>query len=222
MEKSGEDFLQKPDPPVVGKVSHQSIELYWDINSTLQRKGSTHDWLKFSIEEEDAKTHVYGTIYSFMLTCFAGHLDIVQYLRKQGASWECRDKGGCTAMHWAVDGGHLKVIQWLIDDGCKIDIKDTCLAWTPLMRVSAITGNTNVALCLIEAGADVNTKDADGKTPLMVATLNNHESLVRLLIEKGANCDIKTEYGITIPDMAKAFNRQNVLLIFEEMKRESL
>ncbi|XP_075468378.1 fibronectin type 3 and ankyrin repeat domains protein 1 isoform X3 [Ascaphus truei] len=312
----GEDFLQKPDPPVVGKVSHQSIELYWDINSTLQRKGSTHDWLKFSIEEEDAKTHVYGTIYSghskqhvveglepsapyrfrlkvtgrngeyeyspvvsvsttrepmsgeglhravsmndearvidilqkghvkvdipdelgftplmiaaqggylrFMLTCFAGHLDIVQYLRKQGASWECRDKGGCTAMHWAVDGGHLKVIQWLIDDGCKIDIKDTCLAWTPLMRVSAITGNTNVALCLIEAGADVNTKDADGKTPLMVATLNNHESLVRLLIEKGANCDIKTEYGITIPDMAKAFNRQNVLLIFEEMKRESL
>lgn len=36
------------------------------------------------------------------------------------------------------------------------------------MRVSAVTGNKDVASLLIEAGADVNMKDKDGKTPLMV------------------------------------------------------
>lgn len=36
------------------------------------------------------------------------------------------------------------------------------------MRVSAVTGNTEVAQHLIAAGADVNVKDRDGKTPLMV------------------------------------------------------
>lgn len=36
------------------------------------------------------------------------------------------------------------------------------------MRVSAMTGSQKVASLLIEAGADVNVKDKDGKTPLMV------------------------------------------------------
>lgn len=36
------------------------------------------------------------------------------------------------------------------------------------MRVSAVTGSQKVASLLIEAGADVNVRDKDGKTPLMV------------------------------------------------------
>ncbi|KAG8551139.1 hypothetical protein GDO81_003978 [Engystomops pustulosus] len=284
MEPAGEVVIRRPDPPVVGKVNHHSIELYWDIGNVYRRTGPSNQWFKFSIEEEDVKTHMYGTIYSgyskqhvveglessssyrfrlkvtgydgecayspvvtvsttrepmtgehlhravnmndedavlkvlesgivqllvnhgadinqetgsgknsLMLACFAGHLDIVKYLREQGASWESRDKGGCTAMHWAVDGGDVKVIEWMIADGCQVDVKDSCSRWTPLMRVSAVTGKTDVARRLLAAGADVNVKDKDGKTPLMVAALNNHERLVRLLIEKGADCDITNE-----------------------------
>lgn len=37
------------------------------------------------------------------------------------------------------------------------------------MRVSAVTGKKDVASLLIKAGADVNVKDKDGKTPLMVS-----------------------------------------------------
>jgi ankyrin repeat protein len=50
----------------------------------------------------------------------------------------------------------------------QVDVMDTGCGWTPLMRVSAVSGNQKVALLLIEAGADVNVKDKDGKTPLMV------------------------------------------------------
>lgn len=45
---------------------------------------------------------------------------------------------------------------------------DTGSGWTPLLRVSAVSGNQKVASLLIDAGADVNVKDKDGKTPLMV------------------------------------------------------
>lgn len=45
---------------------------------------------------------------------------------------------------------------------------DAGSGWTPLMRVSAVSGSRRVASLLIEAGADVNAKDKDGKTPLMV------------------------------------------------------
>uniref|UniRef100_A0A8C6VLQ9 Fibronectin type III and ankyrin repeat domains 1 n=1 Tax=Naja naja TaxID=35670 RepID=A0A8C6VLQ9_NAJNA len=105
---------------------------------------------------------------SLMIACFAGHLGIVQYLRSQGASWLSRDFGGCTAMHWATDGGHCDVIDWMIQDGCEVDSRDSGLEWTPLLRLCALSGKTDVATILINAGANVNVKDKDGKTPLMV------------------------------------------------------
>ncbi|XP_058882197.1 fibronectin type 3 and ankyrin repeat domains protein 1 isoform X2 [Acipenser ruthenus] len=306
MSDLGVPRILKKDPPAVGKVSHHSIELYWDEIHTLQRKGPSEQWPHFSIEEEDPKTHTYGTIYigystkhtveglepstpyrfrlkitsasgdyvyspvvsvsttrepmsgkhlhcavnindeegtrrvlqaglvnilvnhgadvnhkngsgkdSLMLACFAGHLDVVKYLRKFGASWESRDKGGSTAMHWAADGGHLNVIDYMLRDGCKVDVKDNISLWTPLMRVSAVTGNADVASLLVKAGADVNMRDKDGKTPLMVAVLNNHEELVQLLSEKGADHQVKNEYGAGVLDMAKAFGRQNIVNFLE-------
>ncbi|XP_074987120.1 fibronectin type 3 and ankyrin repeat domains protein 1 isoform X4 [Caretta caretta] len=157
---------------------------------------------------------------SLMLACFAGHLDIVKYLREQGASWEVRDLGGCSALHWAVDGGHCDVIEWMINDGCQVDTKDTVLEWTPLMRVSAVTGNKDVASLLIEAGADVNMKDKDGKTPLMVAVLNNHEELIQLLLDKGADSTVKNEYGKGLLEMARGFHRHSVVILLEENKRK--
>ncbi|XP_078499639.1 fibronectin type 3 and ankyrin repeat domains protein 1 [Lissotriton helveticus] len=152
---------------------------------------------------------------SLMLACYSGNLEIAQYLKSKGASWKTRDKAGCMALHSAADGGHINVIEWLIKDGCWVDAKDTLLEWTALMRVSAVSGDEEVASYLIDYGADVNFKDTDGQTPLMVATLNNHERLVQLLLEKGANHLVKNEYGRSILEMAKAFQRTKIIALLE-------
>lgn len=54
----------KPHPPVVGKVTHHSIELYWDLEKKAKRQGPQEQWFRFSIEEEDPKMHTYGIIYT--------------------------------------------------------------------------------------------------------------------------------------------------------------
>ncbi|KAG9346086.1 hypothetical protein JZ751_007904, partial [Albula glossodonta] len=153
------------------------------------RWGLKHHNISFTLRYLTSCAHV----CSLMLACFHGHLDIVKYLRECGAPWTSRDRAGCTPLHWATDGGHLPVIAHMIQDGCEVDGRDSVSHWTPLMRVSAVGGNVAVASLLIKAGADVNARDKNGKTPLMVAVLNNHEKLVQLLLEKGADHHMKNE-----------------------------
>jgi ankyrin repeat protein len=43
---------------------------------------------------------------------------------------------------------------------------------------------------LVEKGASIEAKTAYGQTPLYVAAMNNHEDVVRFLLEKGARTDI--------------------------------
>ena len=54
-------------------------------------------------------------------------------------------------------------------------------------------GNAPVASELIRAGADINAKDKDGKTPLMLAVVNGYQSLVELLLGNDADIFVKNE-----------------------------
>ncbi|XP_070540511.1 fibronectin type 3 and ankyrin repeat domains protein 1-like [Ptychodera flava] len=154
---------------------------------------------------------------ALMLACFAGQLEVVKTLRAEGATWEVCDKGGSTPMHWAVDSGNTRLLRWIIEDGCPVDIRDRNSGWTPLMRACTLGGNTEVARVLISSGANVNTKDNDGKTPLMIAALNGHLSLVELLIQKGADIHVKNEFGKTAVDFAGSFDRRRVSKFFEDL-----
>lgn len=58
---------------------------------------------------------------------------------------------------------------------------DKVSLWTPLMRVSAISGNTAVASVLLQAGADVNVRDKAGKTPLMVFII---KTAIRIVVDE--------------------------------------
>lgn len=41
---------------------------------------------------------------ALMIAAFYGKLDMVKLLRRNGASYELKDKSGCQAIHYAVDG----------------------------------------------------------------------------------------------------------------------
>jgi ankyrin repeat protein len=57
--------------------------------------------------------------------------------------------------------------------------------WTPLLY-AAENGHEAVVKLLLEQGAELETKDLDGRTPLSRAVENGHEAVVKLLVEKGA------------------------------------
>jgi ankyrin repeat protein len=50
--------------------------------------------------------------------------------------------------------------------------------------------NTAIVQCLLRAGANVNTRDYNGKTPLMAATANGNLKIMEMLIKTGADVNL--------------------------------
>ena len=73
---------------------------------------------------------------------------------------------------------------------------------TPLINACASRKHDNVR-ALLKANADVNKGNLDGRTPLMVASNNNDVKLAKILLEAGADPDIKNHSGISPRDLTE-------------------
>ena len=56
---------------------------------------------------------------------------------------------------------------------------------------AAERGDTAIVLAMISDGADINTQDARGRTPVMAATHGNHADTVQALIQAGADINLR-------------------------------
>jgi len=96
-------------------------------------------------------------------------------------------------VHFAVLWGSVNVLEYLLEQGCRIDVTDE-LGQTPLLyAIERLSGDDSyeISLLLIRAGADVNKGDTSDNlfTPLHAACLAGHYSIVRLLIQNGADLE---------------------------------
>ena len=80
-------------------------------------------------------------------------------------------QGGMGAMHYAARDGHLEAIQMFLAGGADIDQPTRGDQSTPLL-VATINGNYDLAMYLLDQGADPNLASEDGVAPLY-AVLNN-------------------------------------------------
>ena len=71
---------------------------------------------------------------------------------------------------------------------------------TPL-HYAVDRGNQDIVLLLLDNSADVNSQDACGETPLMLAVICEHEELISLLRCHGADITIANNDGLTVLDM---------------------
>jgi len=76
----------------------------------------------------------------------------------------------------------LKAVQIIIQPRCH--------------DVGAVGGNKDVASILLRHGADVNLRDKDGKTILMMAVINGHQALVELLLDNKADITAQNEVSV--------------------------
>lgn len=151
---------------------------------------------------------------ALMLAARAGNVSAVRALLTRGAKVNATEgTRGQSALMWAVANNRPDVTRLLLDHGADVHARsqarrlvynmggnrsagsasaDTPLAEVPLgastpLLFAARSGDIESARLLLDRGANVEDRQADGNTALIVAVHSGHASLAALLLERGAN-----------------------------------
>ena len=132
---------------------------------------------------------------------------VAEYLFSESETWDPRTLGatGESAVHWAARAGHptmvalfVRVVEAREGSGAGSSVVEVgnALGMSPLHYAVAF-GQPFAAAYLVEAGADVNSRDGRRRTPLMWCAEQGKEDMVELLLTLGADKTAVDETGDT-------------------------
>ncbi|HND55254.1 MAG TPA: ankyrin repeat domain-containing protein, partial [Pirellulaceae bacterium] len=117
-----------------------------------------------------------------MFAVMKGRAAIARALLHAGAEIDAADQFGNTALMKASQFGKLKAVRGLLRRGAnprKANVAGQTALFCCLMK-------PDIARALLDAGADPNHSDDQGRTPLMIAANHHRAPCLRLLLKAGA------------------------------------
>ena len=148
-------------------------------------------------------------------------VELARLLIDQGANIEATDKGGWTALHVAAHNLNLELARFLVHKGAKtnaaipsngstaLHLVADCRKVVAERHLGDLLHVRDIVQALLEGGADINARDADGKVPLHRAVKSSwskagdsvregwNPAVCKLLAEKGADIDARDDMGKT-------------------------
>ena len=125
---------------------------------------------------------VSGPVTPLSMAIAHKHPEIVQFLVANGADVNLQDSAGQTALVFAASYGETKIAQLLIECGAKVEIGDSDAS--PL-HAAAGMGNLETVRLLLGKGANINSRDREGRTPLYWAEGTHSADVVAFLKSRG-------------------------------------
>jgi ankyrin repeat protein len=154
-----------------------------------------------------------------------GDTETIRMLIEAGVPVDDPDFAGFTPLMGAAFGGNIPAVKLLLSKGANINavsgdgafqkVKAGTIAlgnWTPLLAAATL-GSPEMIKTLLDAGANVNARDVRGMTPLMLAVATDRQNIdvIRLLIGRKADVNVRSLAGETALDWAKKIGNPAVV-----------
>ena len=144
-----------------------------------------------------------------------GHIETVTLLLLNGADVNARTDLGETALYFAVE--HPDIVTLLLYAGADTEVGTIGALSTPLHLAASRKGLTATVKALIEAGADVDRRNALDLTPLIWASMNGNTENVKRLLDAGADFKLRCKtIDITALSIAKNNKHKEIVRLLEE------
>lgn len=145
------------------------------------------------------------------------HVATIRALVAAGADLEASVDGGFGPLSLAIESGKFLAAKALIELGANVNAVAGTDRITPIMVAASQLAvgesakeierrqglrSTDIATALVERGANVNAANAHGVTALMIASARGNIPMLGLLLEAGADPNLKSKAGKTAIDIA--------------------
>jgi len=121
---------------------------------------------------------------------------------------------GESALMMAALKGQADWSQRLIERGASIDKQ----GWSPI-HYAATGPDTTIVKLLLDKGAPIDARSPNGSTPLMMAAQYGAEASVDLLLQRGADPQLRNERGLSAADLARLAKREALAARLERTRR---
>lgn len=144
-------------------------------------------WLKEGHDVDELNLQGWTAL---MFAAEAGRTDLVAALLAGGARRDIRDEDGRTAFSVAAEGGHLKVLDLLLPGLAPGSLQEA-------FRQALRDAQPQLLAWTLAQGADPDTLEEEGRTPLIQAVLADRPELLRQLLAAHATVDHADQHGRT-------------------------
>ena len=127
------------------------------------------------------------------LAASGGDTDIISLIHTHLPNIESKTGEGYTPLMVAAFTGKLHAVKWFLEKGAAIACEDK-RGWSPL-HYAAMGGDPDTIDHILTHLPDVDSKTADGETPLIIAVFYGELQGVKYLLERGANPLAKDNKG---------------------------
>ncbi|OBT94388.2 hypothetical protein VE01_07710 [Pseudogymnoascus verrucosus] len=176
---------------------------YEDIVKLLltQRLTDSESWEYNSVALRlAAKAGYYGIVEELLENIGKNDLDHVAVKRRAVSIIDSQDEEGRTTLHHGVMNGHAKIVSLLLNSGANLEVQSAREHFAPsstiynapvwsysenwtALHFAAAYGKADIAMILLQHGANIDAVDSHGQTSLHLASTKGTVETVRVLLD---------------------------------------
>ena len=148
--------------------------------------------------------------YPLQVAAEKGRIIMVRKLLEHGVDINRKSSTGDTALDLSILSGRTQIADMLLEAGASLDASALLLK----AAAAGIKDRDSVRF-LLEHGADIEQRDANGDTSLLIAIRQDNHRLATYLVNQGANVNVTMADGTSALQLARQEGANELISLLE-------